>query len=463
MPGLLFMAVVPHPPLIIPAVGGEEAGTVKKTAAAMQAIACKIATLKPDTVVVISPHGPVFRDAVAVFDGKRLSGDLGRFNAPAEDVEVEIDTSFVAAFTAKSETEGTVVRMDRETARLYQTEYRLDHGALIPMLFLKDAGVKAMYVNITYGLYSYDRLYRLGFMLRQAAEETGRKIVVIASGDLSHCLIPGAPAGYRPEGPVFDRKLKEMLAAGNVEGLLNFQERDLEKAAECGFRSIIMAFGALDGLQFQARVLSYEGPFGVGYLVAEFEPSGEEAPSFMQTADDIEAKASKEKSFPAALARRSLETYLKDKRPPAVPADTPLEFQTAAAGVFVSLYKEGSLRGCIGTIEPATSSIAAEIIQNAVSAGLYDSRFPPVKLRELPDITFSVDVLMPPEPAAGLEDLNPQEYGVVVALNNRRGLLLPDLPGVDTPREQVEIACRKAGISPQDNPKLYRFRVKRYD
>lgn len=457
------MAVMPHPPLIIPAVGGEEAKTVKKTAAAMQEIARKVAALEPDTVVVISPHGPVFRDAVAVFDGRRLGGDMGRFNAPAAAMEVEIDASFIAAFTVKSEAGGIVVRMDRETAHLYRTEYRLDHGALVPMLFLKDAGVKAKYVNITYGLYPYDRLYRLGFMLRQAAAETGRKIVVIASGDLSHSLLPGAPAGYRPEGAVFDRKLKEMLAAGDVEGLLKFQERDLEKAAECGFRSIIMALGALDGLRFQSRVLSYEGPFGVGYLVAEFEPTGEEAPALLRAIIDKATKASKEKSFPADLARRSLEAYLKNRRPPAVPAGTPREFLTARAGVFVSLHKGGNLRGCIGTIEPSTASIAEEIIQNAVSAGLHDPRFQPVELRELEEITFSVDVLMPPEPVTGIDDLNPREYGVVVELNNRRGLLLPDLPGVDTPREQIEIACRKAGIFLRENPRLYRFRVKRYD
>jgi len=120
------------------------------------------------------------------------------------------------------------------------------------------------------------------------------------------------------------------------------------------------------------------------------------------------------------------------------------------------------LRGCIGTFEPTQANVAQEVIQNAVSAATRDPRFPPVSPRELDDLSISVDVLTPPERIQGIEDLDPKTCGVIVERGWQRGLLLPDLEGVDTPQQQVTIACHKAGIHPDEPKTLYRFRVKRY-
>jgi len=126
------------------------------------------------------------------------------------------------------------------------------------------------------------------------------------------------------------------------------------------------------------------------------------------------------------------------------------------------LKKRGELRGCIGTVEPYRENIAAEIIHNAVAAGVDDPRFWPVQLEELPEIEFSVDVLTEPEPVASKDELDPKRYGVIVKSHGRTGLLLPDLEGVDSVDEQISIACRKAGISPGEPIRLYRFEVIRY-
>ena len=143
-------------------------------------------------------------------------------------------------------------------------------------------------------------------------------------------------------------------------------------------------------------------------------------------------------------------------------ADVPDEFRKRA-GVFVSIHKEGSLRGCIGTIEPATGSIAEEIVQNAISAATEDPRFAPVTLEELGLLDYSVDILSEPTRVAALSDLDPKKYGVICVKGYRKGLLLPDLPGVDTVSEQLSIAKKKAGISPSDTQvKIYRFTVSRY-
>lgn len=132
------------------------------------------------------------------------------------------------------------------------------------------------------------------------------------------------------------------------------------------------------------------------------------------------------------------------------------------AGVFVSIKKRGELRGCIGTYSPTTDNVAAEVIQNAISAATQDPRFPPVESSEFDELEYSVDVLSPPEKVAGYKYLNPKQYGVIVKKGNRRGLLLPDLEGVDTVDEQIRIASLKAGISPEEDIEFFRFEVKRY-
>jgi MEMO1 family protein len=161
------------------------------------------------------------------------------------------------------------------------------------------------------------------------------------------------------------------------------------------------------------------------------------------------------------LARRTIETYVRTGKrlepPPELEAAEPRR-----AGAFVSLHRHGNLRGCIGTIEPTQSSVVREVIQNAISSATRDPRFPPVRPDELDDLEISVDILGDPEPVESLVNLDSVQYGVIVELGSRRGLLLPNLEGVDTVQEQVDIALRKAGIQPSEPYRLYRFRVDRY-
>lgn len=168
-----------------------------------------------------------------------------------------------------------------------------------------------------------------------------------------------------------------------------------------------------------------------------------------------------EQSPLVGLALDAIRHYVTNGKTLDVPAELPQEM-TQCCGVFVCIKKYGELRGCIGTIEPVCDTIAEEIIQNAISAAMRDPRFLPVESEELELITCSVDVLTSPEPVDGFESLDPARYGVIVECCGRRGLLLPDLDGVDTVEEQVTIACRKAGIRPGDTVNLYRFEVKRY-
>jgi MEMO1 family protein len=160
------------------------------------------------------------------------------------------------------------------------------------------------------------------------------------------------------------------------------------------------------------------------------------------------------------LARRTIEAQVREGRHAAAPSG--YEGGDRRAGVFVSLKKGGELRGCIGTFLPAAPSVAAEVVENAVLAATRDPRFPPVTPDELDLLEVSVDELTAPVPVASLADLDPGRYGVIVEAGRRRGLLLPDLEGVDTAEQQVAIAARKAGIAPGEAVRLHRFEVKRY-
>jgi AmmeMemoRadiSam system protein A len=227
-----------------------------------------------------------------------------------------------------------------------------------------------------------------------------------------------------------------------------------------------MAFGAFDGLALKGEVLSYEGPFGVGYMVASLAPGGPDpGRRVWEKLAAAEEKAREERlqneSYLVRVARRSLENYFAGRSRLYDDADIPPEF-ARRAGAFVSLHKHGQLRGCIGTVTPQYKHIVEEVAMNAISAAVRDPRFYPVTEDELPELEISVDVLQEPEPVESMAELDPKKYGVIVRSGGRQGLLLPDLEGVDTAEQQVAIARQKAGIGPHEPVELMRFEVKRY-
>ena len=167
------------------------------------------------------------------------------------------------------------------------------------------------------------------------------------------------------------------------------------------------------------------------------------------------------------LARQTVEAYVNERRVVEPPSSSELAPEMKQkAGAFVSIKKHGELRGCIGTFIPSCENVAEEIIKNAICAATQDTRFHCVEKEELSELAYSVDVLTPPEEVKDLEDLNPKKYGVIVSSasggKQRKGLLLPDLEGVDTVEEQLRIAKMKAGISDNEGVKIFRFEVKRY-
>jgi hypothetical protein len=347
----------------------------------------------------------------------------------------------------------------------YNVSLSLDHGTIIPLYFINKYYNKYNLVHITYTALSDVNLYKFGMCISNAVEQLKEKAIFIASGDLSHKLKKEGPYGLDPAGEKFDKEFLHHLKKGDVKGVFSIDKSIVHNAAECGRPSTVILLGALDGYKFKGELLSYEATFGVGYGVMKFNIISEDS-SKLDLIENIRKENLEKRKIIrdpyVKLAIDSLASYLNTgKELKELPAYITEDMKNMKRGVFVSIKKHGSLRGCIGTIFPTTSCVATEIMRNAIEAGLNDPRFNEVEEEELEDLTFSVDVLTEPE-AASKEDLNPKEYGVIVSSLGRRGLLLPDLEGVDTVEKQLSIALEKAGIKPYEDYDIEKFEVIRH-
>ncbi len=459
--GITAAFMVPHPPLIVPDVGKGEERKIADTIAAYQEIGKRIGKQKPETIVLISPHQIMYADYFHISPGKGAKGDMGQFRAGKVKFEVSYDTAFVEELCRLADMEGF------PAGTMGEREKKLDHGTMVPLYFVEQYWKEYQLVRIGLSGLPLARHYELGQCIQKAAEILDRKVVLIGSGDLSHRLKEDGPYGYREEGPVYDSRIMDVMKRAAFGELLEFSEDFCEKAGECGHRSFTIMAGALDKTKVEAEALSYEGPFGVGYGICSFVPCGMDSErNFKEQYEEKEKKRILEQreneDAYVRLARRAIEEYVRSGRRTEVPEELPEEMYERKAGVFVSIKKEGQLRGCIGTIRAVRESIAEEIIENAISASTRDTRFRPVEPAELEKLVISVDVLGDMEPIESLEELDVKKYGVVVTKGHKRGLLLPNLEGVDTVEEQVAIAKSKAGIGRTEKAELERFEVVRH-
>lgn len=457
---ILGAFILPHPPVILKEVGHGREKDISLTIRAFEACREKIRALDPEVVVILSPHATAYADYFHISPGERAHGDMARFGAPGVTISAQYDQTLAKAIENEAAKAGIPAGTQGERDKA------LDHGTFVPLRMVRSGCPEARIVRIGLSGLSPMHHYRLGQAITRAVAATGRKAVLLASGDLSHKLTADGPYGFAPEGPVYDERITRAMASGDYLDILLIPPELNEAAAACGTGSFQIMAGALDGQAVRAQLLSYEGPFGVGYAVASFEPTGpDEARRFGEAYLRAEAVRLKEikssESEIVQLARLSLEAFVRTGKRLKPPDGLPDWMLRQTAGVFVSLKKHGQLRGCIGTIQPVTSSIAEEVLRNAVSAGREDPRFDPVEEDELNELVYSVDVLGEPEPAE-LKDLDPGKYGVIVSSGRKRGLLLPMLEGVDTVEQQVSIARRKAGISENEPVTLQRFEVVRY-
>jgi AmmeMemoRadiSam system protein A/AmmeMemoRadiSam system protein B len=450
--------MVPHPPLIIPEIGKGGENQIKKTTESYETVAKEISEIKPDTIIISSPHTIMYGDYFHITNTNKVSGDFSNFNASNISFEEEQDIELI------EEIENVSKKYNFPAGRTKDIE--LDHGTMIPLYFIRKYYKEGKIIVLgPSGLPLIDN-YMMGIIIKEAVNNLNKKVVYIASGDLSHKLQTYGPYGFCNEGVEYDKKIMEVCSNTNFNELLNFEESFLDKAAECGHRSFTIMAGTLDGLNVKAKYLSHEDITGVGYGIITFTPQDKNDNRYFldNYFNELEEKLNKQKQNEdpyVKLARLTIEEYISTGNTIEIPSNTQEELLNNKAGVFVSIHKFGSLRGCIGTIMPTTNTIAQEIITNAISASTKDPRFPKIEKEELDYLEINVDVLGEPEDIDSEEQLNVKEYGVIVTSGYKRGLLLPDLDGIDTIEQQVSIAKKKAGI--KDEPyTLQRFKVTRH-
>ena len=455
MPSIVFACISPHPPIIVHEVGQGRERTTQKTIDALEQVARELDQHQPDTAILISPHGPVQRNTFGILTAPECTASFAQWGAPQVVFAVENDLDLAAAIHREAEAAGVPLE------GIVQWRDGLDWGCTVPLYYLQRGLGRAKVVPMCISFLPPQHHFALGQAVQRAVDRLDRRAVIIASADLSHALTPNAPNGYDPMGQVFDEQLQKAVADWNVKAVLEMDDAFRQRAAEDAVPSLSFLMGALDGLRVRPRVLSYEGPFGVGYLVAAIDVGPTAKAQARKEATAPRPKAAPEPGpHPLVrLAREAVETFVRQGR---VIEPTGLtEEMRERAGAFVTIRKGGQLRGCMGTLEPVQENVAREVVHNAIDSATRDPRFLPVVPEELPYLHYSVDVLSPPEPVDSPDALDVKRYGVIVRRGLRKGLLLPDIEGVNSVEEQVSIAKAKAGILPEEEAELFRFKIGR--
>lgn len=438
--GVEIAVLMPHAPILVPAVAGEREDQVRRSVRAMREVTARVVRRAPESVVVVSPHSPRRRREFGVWVEERHHGSMAGFRAPEVSFDLPNDRDMLAALEQSAAGEGIGLWPIGEEV--------LDHGASVPLWFLWEAGWRGPTTVLSLNYPGNGGLGELGRAIANAARRTSRKVALIASGDMSHRLQPGAPGGFHPEAKRFDETFIRMVGEGRADRLLDFDPALQELAGEDALDSTRVALAAVDHDMSGCRVLDYQGPFGVGYGVAVLHDAGD-------------AAAGNPLSLPR-LARLSVEAALLGNAAVCPAPDS--DFLRRAMPVFVTIHTtDGGLRGCVGSLAAHYDNVAAETWANARAAAFRDSRFPPVRAEELGGLVFEVSVLHSFEEADATE-IDPRVHGVLVSTaDGRRGVLLPDIEGIDTAERQIEIARRKGDIGEFEKVRLQRFTVDKFE
>jgi len=259
---LVFAAITPHPPLAIPSVGKENLEKISKTKEALERLETELYAAKPDILIVISPHGEISPDHFTINLSDKFQINFEQFGDFSTRLEFASDTVLITTNKEK---------MSNRSPINIISEATLDHGIGVPLFYLARHLKNIKLIPIYFSLLDNRAHFEFGKNLKETIIDSDQRIAVIASGDLSHCLTENAPLPFDPTGKEFDQKLMDFLKNSDSQSIINFDPELLERAAECGLRSIAILLGILNNINFNFELFSYEAPFGVGYLVGQFK------------------------------------------------------------------------------------------------------------------------------------------------------------------------------------------------
>lgn len=261
---IVFSAIVPHPPVLIPEIGKDHLDKLKKTEEAYKKLEQDFYASKPESVIIISPHGEILSDSFNINLSADYQANFKEFGDYSLELKFKSDFMVIQEIRASDESSTTIPITLSSTPEL-------DHGVSIPLYFLLQHTKNIPIVPITYSGLDYQKHFAFGQYLYRMLSRANKRFAVIASGDLSHRLTQDAPGGFAAEGKKLDKKIVDLVKAKDFNGLMNLDKKLVEAGGECALRSIMILAGAIETLNVQPEILSYEGPFGVGYLVANFK------------------------------------------------------------------------------------------------------------------------------------------------------------------------------------------------
>lgn len=446
----VFACVTPHPPILVPEVGRGRQHQVQDTLDAMTELRVGLAASEPEVLVFICPHGVVTRDRFHILRGE-LEGDLSRFEASDVRFRAQPDSELIDATLAEAADRGVRI----EAVDHWEPN---DHSAWVPLYFLQEAvpDVPVMMISVSFG--AADDHYALGRVVAEVISKLRRRAAIIASADGAHTLKEDGPYGFHPASLEFEERFHRAFRRWDLHEILNFETTFRLQAGEDSIPSVAFLMGALSHCEVEPRVLASEGPWGVGYMTAVVEIGDERGYG------EPEPLAIDESPTIVRIAKAAVAAYVRDGK---VLEDAPFaeaSLREERHGAFVTILTPGGeLRGCMGTTEATEERLLDEVVRNAIAAASRDPRFDPVRPEELDGLHYKVDVLGESEPIDSTAELDPRRYGVIVESGELRGLLLPDLDGIDSAAEQVSIAMGKAGIRSAEEIRLRRFEVTRFE
>jgi MEMO1 family protein len=434
-----------HAPIVIPAIAARQASACSATTEAMRKTARALIAHEPSVIVLISPHAPRRPRSIGLTFEEVLYGDFARFGQPG------------VALRLQGAPEQARVLAQHALAQHVPTHplsgHALDHGSLVPLFFVQEAGYRGRVLIASLPYPDADLEPAFGAAVRAAAEALHQRWAVLASGDMSHRLSRDAPAGFEPRAHEFDRGFARALRHGDLRAALDVDPTLQGLAAEDVVQSTAVAAAAVQYAAQGAQVFGYEAPFGVGYLEALLFSQSAATTGVHERPQALDTPPQALVDIAVAAIEHALAGKPYSAPPLAYPWDEPRP-------VFVTLRSpDGSLRGCIGRTEPVAQSLSEEVADCAVGAATRDLRMEALRPEELPELGVEVSVLHEPRAVADREQLDPHRDGVVVELGRRRGVLLPDVDGVENVEQQIRIALRKAGIAEHSPYSLSSFRV----
>ncbi len=259
---IVFGAIVPHTPLLIPSVGKEHRDTLQKTLKAYEALEQDLYLAKPDTICMIAPHGTRYPDAFSINLSAQYSGGLKSFGDHSTTVKAKSDYLLIDHIQRKIRGAGVPFTLS--------SNEELEYGFTVPLLLLTEKLESWKLIPVSPSNHDGAAHFEFGRHLKRTLHSDSKRVAVIASCDLSHALSPEAPDGDKPEGHAFDEAVQKAVADYNPQILTKLDPATVQAATQCGYQSMMTMFGTLDGIHVTSKLLSYEAPFGVGYLTAEF-------------------------------------------------------------------------------------------------------------------------------------------------------------------------------------------------